>query len=164
MRFARLIAGLLMVLPVGPVVAAGDHSPDSGKWEMLYGAPPWTVSRLGAMCDARVLTADRLFQLAAVKEGAVVYIAGKEWAFAHHEAMVHIVAGEGSGVSMTAIYEGYAVKTGGNAEAVYLLMGMLGENVETLNVKDDHLKTIASFPVTGMTKALEVWKACADKL
>jgi hypothetical protein len=163
MRFTSLMAILLVVLPVGPAVAAGEHASDS-EWAMLYDTPPWTVSRLGSMCDARVLTADRLFQLAAVKEGAVVYIAGKEWAFAHHEAMVHIVAGEGSGFSMTAVYEGYAVKTGGKAEAVYVLMGMLGENVETLNVKDDHLKTIASFPVTGMTKALEVWKACADTL
>ena len=78
--------------------------------------------------------------------------------------MVHIVAGEGSGFGMTAVYEGLAVQSASNAKAIYLLMGMLGENVETLNVKDDHLKTIASFPASGMARALEVWKACADKL
>jgi hypothetical protein len=134
--------------------------------EVLYDTLPWIVSRIssGQMCDARILTADRLFQLAAVKEGTVINITGKDWDFPRHQAMVHIVAGEGSGFGMTAVYEGYSVQSGSKTEAIYLLLSMLGEDVETLNVKDDKLQVIASVPATGMAKALAAWKACADGL
>jgi len=118
----------------------------------------------GPVCDARVLTSDRLFELSAIKDGAVINIAGKEWHFAPHVAMVNVVAGEGSGFGMTALYKGFSVTSASNAEALYLQMGMLGRDVTTLNVKDDKLELLASFPVRGMEKALAVWKACADKL
>ena len=100
----------------------------------------------------------------ALEDGAILNIAGKEWNFTSHVAMVNVVAGEGSGFGMTALYKGFSVTSASNAKALYLQMGMLGSNVTTLNIKDDKLKLLASFPVTGMEEVLEVWKACADKL
>jgi hypothetical protein len=163
MRLAPLIAALLVVLPLAAPAAEG--APPAGM-EVLYDTPPWAVYRnpQGPVCDARILTADRLFELAAVKDGAILNIAGKEWTFTSHMAMVNVVAGEGSGFGMTALYEGFSVRSASKAQALYLLMGTLGSDFETLNIKDDKLNLLASFPVTGMSKALEAWKACADKL
>lgn len=164
MRLAHLIAAVLVVLPLAASVA--EAAPPVTGMEVLYDVPPWAVYRNpeGPVCDARVLTADRLFELSAIKDGAILNIAGKEWNFTSRMAMVNVVAGEGSGFGMTALYKGFSVTSASNAKALYLQMGMLGSNVTTLNIKDDKLKLLASFPVTGMEKALEVWKACADKL
>jgi hypothetical protein len=164
MRLAHLIAAVLVVLPLAASVA--EAAPPVTGMEVLYDVPPWAVYRNpeGPVCDARVLTADRLFELSAIKDGAILNIAGKEWNFTSRVAMVNVVAGEGSGFGMTALYKGFSVTSASNAKALYLQMGMLGSNVTTLNIKDDKLKLLASFPVTGMEKALEVWKACADKL
>lgn len=165
MRLAHLIAALLIILPLAASAAHGA-SPDAAGMEVLYDTPPWVVFRnpQGPVCDARVLTADRLFELSAIKDGAIINIAGKEWNFPSHVAMVNIVAGEGSGFGMSALYDGFSVHSLSNAKALYLLMGTLGSNVGTLNIKDDKLQLLASFPVTGMEEALEAWKACADKL
>jgi hypothetical protein len=164
MRLAHLIAAVLVILPLAASVA--EAAPPVTGMEVLYDVPPWAVYRNpeGPVCDARVLTADRLFELSAIKDGAILNIAGKEWNFTSRVAMVNVVAGEGSGFGMTALYKGFSVTSASNAKALYLQMGMLGSNVTTLNIKDDKLKLLASFPVTGMEKALEVWKACADKL
>lgn len=164
MRLAHLIAAVFVVLPLAASVA--EAAPPVTGMEVLYDVPPWAVYRNpeGPVCDARVLTADRLFELSAIKDGAILNIAGKEWNFTSRVAMVNVVAGEGSGFGMTALYKGFSVTSASNAKALYLQMGMLGSNVTTLNIKDDKLKLLASFPVTGMEKALEVWKACADKL
>lgn len=164
MRLAHLIAAVLVVLPLAASVA--EAAPPVTGMEVLYDVPPWAVYRNpeGPVCDARVLTADRLFELSAIKDGAILNIAGKEWNFTSRVAMVNVVAGEGSGFGMTALYKGFSVTSASNAKALYLQMGMLGSSVTTLNIKDDKLKLLASFPVTGMEKALEVWKACADKL
>ena len=163
MRLMGLIAAVLFVLPLAAPGAQG--APLDGM-EVLYDTPPWSVFRNpeGPVCDARVLTADRLFELSAVKDGAILNIAGKEWNFASHMAMVNGIAGEGSGFGMTALYQGFSVRSASKAKALYLQMGMLGSDIETLNVKDDKLNLLASFPVIGMTKALEAWKACADGL
>lgn len=164
MRLAHLIAAVLVILPLAASVA--EAAPPVTGMEVLYDVPPWAVYRNpeGPVCDARVLTADRLFELSAIKDGAILNIAGKEWNFTSRVAMVNVVAGEGSGFGMTALYKGFSVTSASNAKALYLQMGMLGSSVTTLNIKDDKLKLLASFPVTGMEKALEVWKACADKL
>ena len=164
MRLAHLIAAVLVILPLA--ASAAEAAPPVTGMEVLYDVPPWAVYRNpeGPVCDARVLTADRLFELSAIKDGAILNIAGKEWNFTSRVAMVNVVAGEGSGFGMTALYKGFSVTSASNAKALYLQMGMLGSNVATLNIKDDKLKLLASFPVTGMEKALEVWKACADKL
>ena len=164
MRLAHLIAAVLVILPLAASVA--EAAPPVTGMDVLYDVPPWAVYRNpeGPVCDARVLTADRLFELSAIKDGAILNIAGKEWNFTSRVAMVNVVAGEGSGFGMTALYKGFSVTSASNAKALYLQMGMLGSNVATLNIKDDKLKLLASFPVTGMEKALEVWKACADKL
>ena len=164
MRLVHLIAAVLVILPLAASVA--EAAPPVTGMEVLYDVPPWAVYRNpeGPVCDARVLTADRLFELSAIKDGAILNIAGKEWNFTSRVAMVNVVAGEGSGFGMTALYKGFSVTSASNAKALYLQMGMLGSNVTTLNIKDDKLKLLASFPVTGMEKALEVWKACADKL
>lgn len=165
MRLVPFIAAVFVALPLA-VPAAEAAKLNAEGMEVLYDTPPWSVFRNpeGPVCDARVLTEDRLFELSAIKGSALINIAGKEWNFPAHPAMVHVVAGEGSGFGMTALYKGYSVVTASNAKALYLQMGMLGENVTTLNIKDDKLQTIASFPVTGMDKALEAWKACADAL
>jgi len=163
MRAPALIACLLILVPMAPL-AAGTAS---GQDKVLYDTPPWSVtgSADGQMCDARVLTEDRLFELAALKEGALINVAGKDWNFARHVGMMHVVAGEGSGFGMNALYAGFSVHAGtSNAKGLYLLMVTLGSDVETLNIKDDTLKNIATFKVTGMSKALDAWKACADKL
>ena len=164
MRLAHLIAAVLVILPLAASVA--EAAPPVTGMEVLYDVPPWAVYRNpeGPVCDARVLTADRLFELSAIKDGAILNIAGKEWNFTSRVAMVNVVAGEGSGFGLSALYKGFSVTSASNAKALYLQMGMLGSSVTTLNIKDDKLKLLASFPVTGMEKALEVWKACADKL
>ena len=164
MRLAHLIAAVLVILPLAASVA--EAAPPVTGMEVLYDVPPWAVYRNpeGPVCDARVLTADRLFELSAIKDGAILNIAGKEWNFTSRVAMVNVVAGEGSGFGMTALYKGFSVTSASNAKALYLQMGMLGSSVTTLNIKDDKLKLLASFPVTGMEEVLEVWKACADKL
>lgn len=165
MRMAHLIAALSIIVPLAASTAQAAPL-DAAGMEVLYDTPPWAVYRnpQGPVCDARVLTADRLFELSAIKDGAILNIAGKEWNFTSHVAMVNVVAGEGSGFGMTALYKGFSVTSASNAKALYLQMGMLGSNVTTLNIKDDKLKLLASFPVTGMEEVLEVWKACADKL
>jgi hypothetical protein len=165
MRLVKLITAVLVAMPLAvPAVEAAKLNAEG--MEVLYDTEPWSVFRNpeGPVCDARVLTKDRLFELSAIKDSAVLNIAGKEWNYDAHTAMVHVVAREASGFGMTALYQGFSVRTVGNAKALYLEMEMLGENVETLNVKDDKLTTIASFPVAGMTKALAAWKACLDGL
>ena len=164
MHLAPLLFGLFVLLPAVPAAAAATTVPRPANDEVkvLYQKWPWSVF-LGSTVprrDAQALIADQLFDPCAMMDFAIINVEAKDWSFTPHAAMLHLVADSGPGFGGTAVYARNFVQIRTTPKALPLMLEMLGKDVAMLEVKDDKLHVLATFPVMGMADALEVWKTC----
>jgi hypothetical protein len=143
-------------------------SPAIAQAEILYEKSPWAVAKVTDMgmvtCQARVLADSRhLFQVVGLPDLGFIGVAAQDWNFEKHNGWLTLKVGISASKMDGALYEGNFVRIAAKVDAIYNIMLMINRpgDLEVLGESDELL---ATFPFTGMTEAMEVWKTCVDDL
>jgi hypothetical protein len=136
--------------------------------EVLYDEAPWAVARVTdfdmATCQARIISSEgRVFKVIGTPDRAFITVGAIGWHFVKHSGWLTLKVAPSAAKLDGALYEGNYVGISSTVEVIYDIMLIINRPGD-LEVLDDKEALLATFPFTGMTKAMKVWKACIDDL